>query len=349
MSSISTWDNGCPTKLQGEIDVNMGKETLEVTALKQWGMGRSATRTIAAAGALAMLATLITPAQADDPAEAAIIDAIEALAPDPQAGLGNNDNLEVPLDPQEPITLSAEDEFGDIALSLPEGLDEGRSLDAENTVFTSDDETPTVTVQSTDEGYRVVSVAETEEQATDLTYEFDENLTLVPQPDGSIELVAAEEVEELGAVIESTVGEIEAPWAVDGNGDPLQTHFEVNGSSLTQVVTTDESTVYPVVADPEVRRVRLIQWRIRFNRNETRSISGGSTAAAITACIGGITAATGGAGAAVGAALCGTLGAAILWNANIAENSRPKQCVQIHWTTVPNIIWVNRYTGGYCR
>ena len=39
-------------------------------------------------------------------------------------------------------------------------------------------------------------------------------------------------------------------WAKDANGDPVPTHYEVHGTTLTQVVDFPEDTVFPVVADP---------------------------------------------------------------------------------------------------
>jgi len=40
------------------------------------------------------------------------------------------------------------------------------------------------------------------------------------------------------------------PWAVDANGHPVPTHYEVRENSIVQVVDFDESTAFPVTADP---------------------------------------------------------------------------------------------------
>lgn len=43
------------------------------------------------------------------------------------------------------------------------------------------------------------------------------------------------------------------PWAYDADGRVVSTHYEVDGSTLTQVVRhTDETYAYPIVADPTV-------------------------------------------------------------------------------------------------
>ena len=46
------------------------------------------------------------------------------------------------------------------------------------------------------------------------------------------------------------VGAIGAPWAVDANGDVVDTRYEITGDGITQVIETAETTAFPVTADP---------------------------------------------------------------------------------------------------
>lgn len=46
------------------------------------------------------------------------------------------------------------------------------------------------------------------------------------------------------------IATIVAPWAVDAQGFALSTHYKVDGSTVTQVVETNEATTFPVTADP---------------------------------------------------------------------------------------------------
>ncbi|WP_257131989.1 hypothetical protein [Bacillus toyonensis] len=39
-------------------------------------------------------------------------------------------------------------------------------------------------------------------------------------------------------------------WAKDANGNPVSTHYKVEGNKLIQVVDFDENTAFPVIADP---------------------------------------------------------------------------------------------------
>lgn len=52
-------------------------------------------------------------------------------------------------------------------------------------------------------------------------------------------------------VVDQQIGTIQAPWAVDANGSPVATHYEVDGGTLKQVIDTTSSTAFPVTADPE--------------------------------------------------------------------------------------------------
>ncbi len=50
----------------------------------------------------------------------------------------------------------------------------------------------------------------------------------------------------------SELGRIDAPWATDANGNSVPTHFEVNGTTVVQVVDFTSQTAFPVTADPSV-------------------------------------------------------------------------------------------------
>lgn len=81
-----------------------------------------------------------------------------------------------------------------------------------------------------------------------LTFEDLENATdeqidaLAAIPDEKTETVETTEV----------IGEVEAPWAVDAEGNELETYYEIEDGKIVQTVIIDEDTVYPVVADSNV-------------------------------------------------------------------------------------------------
>lgn len=67
---------------------------------------------------------------------------------------------------------------------------------------------------------------------------------MVKNPDGSIDVVDGQ-----GRVVDH----VKTPWAYDAAGQPVDTWYEVDNESgeLVQHVAPDESTVFPIIADPE--------------------------------------------------------------------------------------------------
>ncbi|GAA3582196.1 hypothetical protein GCM10022198_01810 [Klugiella xanthotipulae] len=49
------------------------------------------------------------------------------------------------------------------------------------------------------------------------------------------------------------IGEFDAPWAFDADGQSVPTHYEINGSTLTQIVAHGTESRYPIVADPSYK------------------------------------------------------------------------------------------------
>lgn len=74
------------------------------------------------------------------------------------------------------------------------------------------------------------------------------------------------------------IGLIDAPWAVDAAGKKLPTHYEISGSTLTQVVGYPRGTAFPVVADPTWK---VYPWyvRVTFSQRESHAIVGGGAGA----------------------------------------------------------------------
>lgn len=116
-------------------------------------------------------------------------------------------------------------------------------------VYHSSDGGADAAVQTRADGtVRIQTITPNADGPHDFTYAFGEGVTPVLAEDGSVELVARPEDSPVGQI----VGLIEQPWAVDATGRALETHYEVQGNELRQVVQADESVTYPVVADPRI-------------------------------------------------------------------------------------------------
>lgn len=66
------------------------------------------------------------------------------------------------------------------------------------------------------------------------------NHTAILQPDGSVQFIDSKGKES---------GGIAAPWALDANGSPVSTRYEIGGNVLVQIIE-HTGAYYPVIADP---------------------------------------------------------------------------------------------------
>ncbi|MEU9711040.1 hypothetical protein AB0E21_20895 [Streptomyces sp. NPDC047967] len=73
--------------------------------------------------------------------------------------------------------------------------------------------------------------------------------------------------------VEAMVGHIDPAWAKDANGRAVDTSYRVDGGTLVQSVEYEDSTAFPVVADPKV----TWGWGIyvKYNRAETKRMAKG--------------------------------------------------------------------------
>lgn len=123
-----------------------------------------------------------------------------------------------------------------------------------------------LTQMLSDGSVRLQTVMQSAQGPSRFTYHFAGAVPVV-QNDESIALVQT--IETTGLVAEATVGKIGPAWAVDANGRPVATHYEIKGNGiLVQVIETNKTTKYPVVADPTVG----FTWQginVYFNKSET--------------------------------------------------------------------------------
>lgn len=77
-------------------------------------------------------------------------------------------------------------------------------------------------------------------------------------------------------------GAFEKPWAKDADGRDLDTHFAINDGALVQVVDFDESTAFPVVADPRFNW-GTVSGHAYLNKEETRQAAAAAGGGGIAA------------------------------------------------------------------
>lgn len=249
------------------------------------------------------------------------------------------------------VTVDGGGNVEPISIGLPEEVVTGAAQTADDgsIIFEGVDPSTDVVVQVLDDGTRIATVIGDAGAPTRYTYALDPGTVAHLEEDGSVSLTqeATLTLPDTGETVTgpAMVGSIAAPWAVDAEGRPVPTHYEVNGSTVIQVVDhTTAGVTYPVVADPQFSRSWANSY-IWFNRAETKTIAGGGWGAAT---ITGLCTAAGGPGA---GAACLLVTGSLVYTAGVAENSSPKRCVAVRFTDaiVVRYAWVFTYTSSRCR
>lgn len=318
-------------------------------------MSQSSTRqiVIASAAICALLMAGASPALASTEADPdAVAEAVASVAPTELEALPlaqSTDELTASLDEGGSVMASVNPTNG-LAFSSAVGerttvtlpgaaaLSEAAVSSDGSVTFAGDSAVPSVNVLAATDAVRISTVIASVGQTESFSYDFGAEATVELQDDGS-----AIVVKDGDDGIELIVADIAKPWATDASGSSVETHYVARGSVLTQVVEHQRAGIaYPVVADPTFDSPNAIQVRVRFNRAETASI------------------AAGGWGGVVGSFKCGKMmpicalaAGAVTYQAGIAQNSKPKRCVQVTATSpivIPGLYWwVDTYRGGPCR
>ncbi len=185
---------------------------------------------------------LITPEVFEGSAETSVSvsdeSAVEVL--DEASGL----SVSVPADAEDGILLDGKEGF-ELRIDLPNASEAGDAEEVSDGIvaFDNGDGSSTVPIVKDGGSVQIITVIEGPDSPTRYEYEFS-------LPEGG-----AMAVTESGAVLITDrngdyAAAVAPAWATDADGNAVPTHYEVSGSTLTQVVDISADTAYPVVADP---------------------------------------------------------------------------------------------------
>ena len=180
-------------------------------------------------------------------------------------GTVGSDALSVPADATDPIVMTRQD-GSSVGVLLPGTPDNGKAVGGNRVLFEDVDKDTDALVQpQADAGVRVLTVIESSQAPTEFDYnlKLDDGHKLRAVEDGSVVVVDGDDV---------VVALIEAPWAFDAQGNAVGVSYAVSDNVLTLTVAHDDSTVYPVLADP-VFTWGNISGTVYFDRQETRSMA----------------------------------------------------------------------------
>lgn len=195
--------------------------------------------------------TALLDTEAGEAMEAAVPEVFENAHPDietSQEGLTattDNGRSVVPASPSEPISV---DGYGDRSVSLrlpfPEQTGAARVLDDGTAVFDHGNGARTVPLLKDDGSVQVTSVLRDASAPDEYEYDFSApGLEQITQDEDGVLTLLDAEGEYLGGVA--------AAWAKDAEGRDVPTRYEIDGTTVTQVIEhTGDGVTHPVTADP---------------------------------------------------------------------------------------------------
>lgn len=225
-------------------------------------LGRKTGVGAAATIAVLVAASLPSIAYADDASAAGILERAEAVA----VGTSTPANASVPVVQAGGDGVTAGVNGSDLSVTL--GADGDATISTSGQYATVEDTSVTYAVSHPEDGATRFSAILTSSADTTPEWSFEAGTELLLLDNGSVSVSDGE----------SFLGGIDAPWAVDAEGRSLPTHYEISGTTLTQVVDTTGAT-FPVVADPTVQFFGpYIQ--VHLNRHESITAVSGFAACA---------------------------------------------------------------------
>jgi hypothetical protein len=196
-----------------------------------------------------------TYADADEVNAADAVAAIQGVVPESLTGLAavsrDGDSaavvpapggtIDVPVDPADGLTL------GDsVQIGLPFAQQASDATDSQLpgvVAYDNKNGSTTVPVVLSNGTVQINTVIDNADapKRYDYAITIPEGASLTQDANGTVAVVAAD-----GAPLR-IFGEA---WAKDAEGEPVPTHYEAHGATLTQVIDFTEATAFPVVADP---------------------------------------------------------------------------------------------------
>lgn len=238
-----------------------------------------------------------------------------------------------------------------LAIGLPNEVTAGAATRASNgtVTYTGGANSADVAVQVLSDGVRISTLVGSPSESSRFTYPIGDGVQPVVEANGSVSLTKLVSTIDpsTGAALSATaiVGSFAEPWARDARGVAVPTHYELNGSSVVQVVDhAGAGFAYPIVADPRITNGIFIS-TIWFSRAETATLSAGGWGAT------GIAALCTLAGGPIAGGACLLAAGSIVYTAGVAYHSVPKKCVAVQLNSLIIVTFpsVYVYTNQYCR
>ena len=227
-----------------------------------------ASRLIATLSVLVLSFSLSGPVLADDNQETAVLNALASATPPSEqvgatplsnlnsshitstsqelvASVAGRSSVAIPLNTQDKIRVKLTSGYS-LAVGLPFAGRAKRGFKVVNGVTAFDNQNGSFTsvISKTDGSVQFVTMLMDPQAPDSYTYKFEipTGFKSAVQANGSVILASSDS---------EFIAGIAPAWAVDAHGTPVPTHYELSGSSLTQVVDhSNKALAYPLIADP---------------------------------------------------------------------------------------------------
>ena len=152
-----------------------------------------------------------------------------------------------PIDTELPdsgeVPAATSSSAGTLTMELPAEGEDVAAQSSSTALFDGTGDDTAIAVQSTTEGLRALVLIDSQESPERFDFPVGGDVAALRGTEGG----GVEALNTDGRVISVAP----APWATDANGVSVPTRYEINGTTLTQVVDhANGSYAYPVVADP---------------------------------------------------------------------------------------------------
>lgn len=181
------------------------------------------------------------PLAALDSVAPEVVESAVALTPGPEGAAAETatGHVNVPADSDDPVQLSSNGV--DVQIHLPVSDASLVSHDEGAAIYSERNGVSTIVSAQEDASVVIATTLESASAPSRFDYEYP-GLTLEATGDGDV--IGYDAAGEIAVFVG-------IPWAYDANGTAVPTRYEVDGSTLTQIVEhTDATFSYPIVADP---------------------------------------------------------------------------------------------------
>ena len=249
------------------------------------------TRTLLSAAALSISAILFTGTHAFADASPAtssqvqqdVSAAVSSQGVSPAAAVATSDGsfsshengnvVDIPRDSSDPATIA--NGGVSIAVDLPSDDPAGTRVGS-TIVYEGEAGSSAVAVQAIPDGLRAFVTIDDSSAAHSYPFPLSGDVARVDEDtDGGLILYDAAGAE---------IGSVGVPWATDANGASVPTHFNVVGTTVTQVVEFETDTAFPVVADPAVH-LHWTTFTVELYPKDQRVLAAGAIAVGVPAIV----------------------------------------------------------------